>query len=399
MAERVFIRKNDKPWRQGWELTDDERDVFRQRSRQSNAAKVAAVRGHGPEPVHDINVPSLDPDDLMAQLPTNGVRSLSLFSGCGGLDHGYERAGYEHVASYDHYAPAGETMRAIRPSWEVYSGEAGDVTKVNWRPYRGRVDVVHGGPPCQPFSMAGRQLGKNDTRDMFPEFVRAVLEIKPQAFMAENVAALGSDKFSAYVKNTIIKPLSAEYQVVRFQLTAASFGVPQRRQRLFFVGFRSKRAAMRFKAPAVTHSFAHLEPRRAAMLSFHDLEAPLERCMGAREALGLPDIGFDALAPTLRSSLTGPRHTTSVVSSVTAHKLWTQLGIWPNGVAPTREAARQFVAANGDFRLSVPDCAILQGFPESWPVLGSVYVALGQIGNAVPPPLAYHIAKQIAATL
>jgi DNA (cytosine-5)-methyltransferase 1 len=399
MADRVSVRKNEKPWRQGWELTDEERNVFRQRSRRSNAAKIAATRGHGPEPLHEINVPALDPNDLMSQLPANGIRSLSLFSGCGGLDHGYERAGYIHVASYDHYTPAGETMRAVRPHWKVFSGEDGDVTKINWRTYRGHVDVMHGGPPCQPFSMAGRQLGKRDTRDMFPEFVRAVLEIKPQAFMAENVAALGSDKFASYVASTIVKPLSGEYQVIRFQLTAASFGVPQRRQRLFFVGFRSKRVAKRFNVPTATHIFAHLEPRGAAMLSLPDLEASLERCFGAREALGLPDIGFDALAPTLRSSLTGPRHTTSVVSSVSAHKLWTQLGIWPNGVAPTREAARRFVAANGDFRLSVPDCAILQGFPESWPVFGSVYVALGQIGNAVPPPLAYHIAKQIAAAL
>lgn len=399
MAERVSVRRAEKPWRQGWELTDEERNVFRQRSRRSSAAKVAATLGRGPEPLHEINVPTLDPNDLMVQLPANGIRSLSLFSGCGGLDHGYERAGFAHVASYDHYIPAGETIRALRPQWEIYSGDDGDVTRINWLEYRGRVDVLHGGPPCQPFSMAGRQLGKHDTRDMFPEFVRAVLEIKPQAFMAENVAALGSDKFASYVKRTIVEPLSEEYQVVRFQLTAASFGVPQRRQRLFFVGFRNKRSAKRFNIPTPTHSFAHLDPRRASMVTLLDLEAPLNRCTGAREALGLPDIGFDALAPTLRSSLTGPRHTTSIVSSVSAHKLWTQLGIWPNGVAPTRDAARRFVAANGNFRLSVPDCAILQGFPETWPICGSVYVALGQIGNAVPPPLAYHIARQIAAAL
>jgi DNA (cytosine-5)-methyltransferase 1 len=399
MSERALIGKRATPWRQGWDLTDSEREVFRQRSRASSAAKSAAARGLGPEPLHEINSPALDPNDLMPQRRSNGIRSLSLFSGCGGLDNGFERAGFEHVASYDHYSPAGDTIRAIRPKWNVFSGEAGDVTKIDWRDYRGLIDVVHGGPPCQPFSMAGRQLGKNDTRDMFPEFVRAVLEIKPRAFMAENVSALGSEKFSSYVTNTIIKPLSAEYHIVRFVLTAASYGVPQHRQRLFFVGFQTKRAASRFLPPVATHTFSHLAPQGATRLSLLDLEATLERCMGAREALGLPDVGFDALAPTLRSSLTGPRHTTSIVSSVTAHKLWTQLGIWPNGVAQTRLAARQFVAANGDFRLSVPDCAILQGFADTWPVSGSVYIALGQIGNAVPPPLAYNIAKEIAAVL
>jgi DNA (cytosine-5)-methyltransferase 1 len=85
--------------------------------------------------------------------------------------------------------------------------------------------------------------------------------------------------------------------------------------------------------------------------------------LGAREALGLPSIGCDALAPALGSTLTGPRHTTSVLSSASAQKAWARLHIWPNGVAATRDAAQQFVPENGHFRLSVADCAVLQGFP------------------------------------
>jgi DNA (cytosine-5)-methyltransferase 1 len=73
----------------------------------------------------------------------------------------------------------------------VFGGEEGDVSRVDWIKYRGFVDVVHGGPPCQPFSSAGRQNGHNDERNLFPEFVRAVRAIKPQAFVAENVRALG----------------------------------------------------------------------------------------------------------------------------------------------------------------------------------------------------------------
>lgn len=103
--------------------------------------------------------------------------------------------------------------------------------------------------------------------------------------------------------------------------------------------------------------------------------------------------------PTLRSSLTGPRHTTSVLSRVSAQKIWQKLQIWPNGVASNREQARLFVPDNGHFRLSVPDCAILQGFPESWSFHGAVYKALGQIGNAVPPPMAYRVAVSIAQVL
>ncbi len=121
--------------------------------------------------------------------------------------------------------------------------------------------------------------------------------------------------------------------------------------------------------------------------------------MGARSALGLSDIGVDALAPTLRSGLTGPRHTTSVVNSATAAKQWAQLAIWPNGVAPTREAASAFVAKDNHFRLSILDCMILQGFPADWPIEPPVYKALGLIGNSVAPPMGYAVAAAIAAAL
>jgi len=121
--------------------------------------------------------------------------------------------------------------------------------------------------------------------------------------------------------------------------------------------------------------------------------------MGAREALGLCDQGFDAIAPTLRSGLTGPRHTTSVVSSVSAMKRWGELGIWPNGVAADREKASAFVAANGHFRLSIPDCMLLQGFPVDWPLKPPVYKALGIIGNSVAPPMGYWVAMAVARSL
>ena len=115
-------------------------------------------------------------------------------------------------------------------------------------------------------------------------------------------------------------------------------------------------------------------------------------CMGVREALGLNGIGFDALAPTLRSGFTGPRNSTSVLNSVAGQRAWQELQIWPNGVAANREQASRFVVANGHFRLSVQDCAIIQGFPESWHFAGSVYKILGQIGNSVAPPVAYRVA-------
>jgi DNA (cytosine-5)-methyltransferase 1 len=164
-----------------------------------------------------------------------------------------------------------------------------------------------------------------------------------------------------------------------------------RRRRVFFVGFRDRAAAEMFVPPVPTHCHAEFAAGKR--------DWSLGRTMGVREALGLPHNGFDALAPTIRSGLTGPRHTTSILNSVTALRMWDQLGIWPNGVAMTREHASAYVAKNGHFRLSVPDCMVIQGFPADWPFGAPVYLALGLIGNAVAPPMAYHLARGVEQTL
>lgn len=384
--DRLYMRRGvNAPWYRARELSAEERERFRQISEASRTAKALAVSG-ATTSVHPIPKARLDPSELMPVMPSNGLNALSLFAGGGGLDIGFERAGYAHVASYDILEMAGEVLRAARPHWVVHSGLAGDVTKVDWSTYRGKVDVLHGGPPCQPFSHAGRQKGADDVRDMVPEMVRAVLGVRPRAFVLENVAGLRSAKFSDYVESTILLPLRKFYTVTSFVLEAADFGVPQRRKRVFFVGFARGDEAARFQQPAATH----------ALLGGEDLG----KTHGARAALGLPDTGVDGLAPTLRSGLTGPRHTTSVVNSATAARRWAELGIWPNGVAKDRVAAAQFPARDNAFRLSVADCMILQGFPADWPLVGgAVYKSLGLIGNSVAPPMGYAVANAVADAL
>ncbi|MEU6072270.1 DNA (cytosine-5-)-methyltransferase [Micromonospora sp. NPDC047074] len=325
----------------------------------------------------------------MPAISSTGLRSLSLFSGGGGLDLGFERAGFDHVASYEIMEDAAATIVKARPDWQVFGGEDGDVRNVDWKKWRRKVDVLHGGPPCQPFSHAGRQRGALDPRDMWPQFVRATLEIMPAAFVGENVSALADSKFSEYVTANILAPLSERYTIAPVTvLHAGDFGVPQVRRRVFFVGFRSKVTARRYRSPEPTHCRPNSpsgDGRR--------------RGLGVRAALGLPDIGFDDLSPTIRSTLNGPRNTTSILNSVSAKKKFEQLAIWPNGVAMTREMAHRFVAQNGHFRLSVPDVALIQGFPDGWPFVGATYMMLGQIGNAVPPPLGYQVARAVAAAL
>ncbi|MEG3163799.1 DNA (cytosine-5-)-methyltransferase [Sphingomonas sp. PB2P19] len=377
------------PWYKGRDIDDRERARFRDISLASKEAKKRAVSGECLQPKYEIPTPNLSPSSLMPQLPENKIRALSLFSGGGGLDIGFERAGYRHVASYELLSFAGDLLKAARPDWNIFSGDDGDVTKVDWSKYKGRVDVLHGGPPCQPFSHAGNRQGAADARDMIPEFVRAVLDVEPKAFLCENVSGLATKKFEPYLKEYFFDPLSPKYSIFMFKLEASDFGVPQRRRRVFMVGFKTKAAARRFEPPRPTHQW-ELDTGVLSNLPF---------TMGARSALGLGDIGVDALAPTLRSGLTGPRHTTSVVNSATAAKQWAQLAIWPNGVAPTREAASAFIAKDNHFRLSILDCMVLQGFPADWPIEPPVYKALGLIGNSVAPPMGYAVAAAIAAAL
>jgi len=390
------IRSNN-PHHQPRNLTAGERARFRNIAIRSREAKLAAMNGAA-TPVHEINVPKLNPLDLMPQREANGFTTLSLFSGGGGLDLGFDRAGFDHSASFEILESAAETLRRARLNWEVFGGTDGDVTKAKWARWKDQVAVVHGGPPCQPFSVAGRQAGAEDVRDMWPEFVRCVKSTRPQAFVAENVPALASKKFQSYVKTQILDPLESSYHIRMLILKAEDFGVPQIRRRVIFVGFARKADAKRYVPPSPTHVWA--ASGEDSQLRF-EIQASqvIDRCMGLREALGLPDIGIDDLAPTIRSTLTGPRHTTSILNSVAAQKVFARLQIWPNGVAGSREQARAFPAKDGHFRLSVPDVAVIQGFPEDWPLAGATYMQLGQIGNAVPPPLAYSLASSVSEAI
>lgn len=384
----------DAPWYQGWDLSDEKREFFRQRSLRSRQAKLLALGthlGHGAP----TRRPRLDPGELMPRVSPHLLPALSLFSGGGGLDLGFERAGFRHVASFDTLEASGATLRGNRPDWTVHSGEAGDVRRVDWRCHRGELAVLHGGPPCQPFSVAGRQRGHEDARNMLPEFVRAVLEADPLAFVCENVPALAGPKFAPYLRAGFLKPLESRYRVTMFKLSAHEYGVPQLRHRVFLVGFRRAEDAKRYSPPEPTHQAPHLVSRRLAL----EASDHLPTTMGAREALGLPEMGTDGLAPTLRSTLTGPRHTTSILSSVSAQRSWEDLKIWPNGVAKTRAAAARFPTENGHVRLAVADCAVLQGFPSNWHFEGAVYMSLGQIGNSVAPPVAYRAALSVARAL
>ena len=369
-------------------LTDAQRDRYRATSLRSQHRKQVLTADVSATAVEfNASGSRLDPNDLMPQLQPNGFSALSLFSGGGGLDIGFERAGFSHLAAYEILSVCGETLRHNRPQWNVRAGPIeGDVINAAFSAYRG-VDVVQGGPPCQPFSTAGKQAGEADERNMWPDFVRCVRQARPRAFIAENVPGMLDQKFSSFVNKHIHEPLQDDYTIFRFKLSAHDFGVPQARRRVFFVGFRARRDASRFEAPVPTHG------------DTLDLFGPLLPRNKTRQSLGLSDIGFDEVAPTLRSGFTGPRKTTGVVNSKASLVHWARLEIWPSGVQSSQAMATAFVPENGHRRLTVADCALLQGFPDDWRFSGAVYQALGQIGNSVCPPVGYAVALQVARAL
>lgn len=215
------------------------------------------------------------------------MRSVELFVGAGGLGIGASLAGFEPVAVMDWDRWACDTLRenkakGLQPiaHWPIHEG---DVRKFDFGSIKDDVDLVTGGPPCQPFSMGGRHRAFLDERDMFPQAIRAVRELKPRAFIFENVKGLTRASFANYLEYIHLQLTYPElvaqrdeewldhlarledhhthggaedglrYRVVKQVLNAADYGVPQRRERVFFVGFRAD-TGIRWHFPARTHS-------------------------------------------------------------------------------------------------------------------------------------------------
>ena len=395
MAIKQSVYKNAA--RKDYDITDEKRAEYRRISKDSRLAKLASEQGLL-KALHSINIPKLDPNELMPQLDSNGIRTLSLFSGGGGLDLGFDRAGFTHQGSYELIPICKDTLKENRPDWNVFGGpDEGDVTNVQWEKYKGKIDLIHGGPPCQPFSIAGEQKGLNDERNMWGEFNRAVNTVKPKAFVAENVLGLLSPKFEEFVQQYILDQLT-DYNIVKFEMHASDYGVPQLRRRVFFVGFKTKKALSKFNIPEPTHTKEHLGIRTSE-LNLSLFNTTNKETMGVRASLGLSNIGFDNLAPTIRSAFTGKRNTTSVLNSSAGQKSWGDMEVWPNGVQANRQKSSEFPAKFEHFRMSVQDVGLIQGFPESWKFSGAVYQMLGQIGNSVAPPVAYQVAKNVALAL
>jgi DNA (cytosine-5)-methyltransferase 1 len=156
---------------------------------------------------------------------------LEICAGAGGQACGLERAGFDHQAAVDIEDACTDTLRLNRPRWNVVTS---DIREVDGRDYRG-VDLLAGGVPCSPFSIAGKQLGADDERDLFPETVRIIREARPTAIMLENVPAFASARFDGYRVSMLLKLERLDYLPAWKVLNASAFGVPQLRPRFVLV--------------------------------------------------------------------------------------------------------------------------------------------------------------------
>lgn len=326
------------------------------------------------------------------------VRYIDLFAGAGGLSLGLAIAGFETACAveYDTHAAATFSAHAVRA--DVICD---DIQNVDLTSYLGRIDVVCGGPPCQPFSSGGLRGSHRDERDMIPWFISIVDQLRPAAFLMENVPGLTVGDRAPYLQQVLHAFSECGYHVTWQVLNAADYGVPQIRRRLFIVGMR----AGPFVFPVPTHG-----PRRALpyvtvddVLPRHQIGAPnIAKVTYARTPDLRPSpyhgqlfngggrpINRSQPAPTILASAGGNKtHFFDDHDLVLPYHAYLMSGGRPKeGVLP------------GARRLTVEESAILQTFSTTVKFAGPRSAQYRQIGNAVPPALATVLGRAIALQL
>jgi len=302
------------------------------------------------------------------------LSALELCAGGGGAAIGLEMAGFSHAALVDNDPHSCATLRHNRPYWNVIQADIRRFDSHYWRD----LDLLSGGLPCPPFSIAGKQLGADDDRDMFPAMLRIVKDVHPRAVMIENVRGILTARFEPFRQN-IDKALDAMgFDTHWVGFNAADFGVPQIRQRAFLIALR-RGATKPLQLPTA---------KKEAQISVGESIGDM---MGAKGWNRVKDWikTASALAPTIVGG--SHKHGGPDLGPTRARREWATLGVDGLGLAdaaPTREFS-------GMPRLTVPMVARLQSFPDEWKFLGGKTQAYRQVGNALPVKLAFAVAKAV----
>lgn len=311
-------------------------------------------------------------------MPNHALTSLELCAGAGGQALGLEQAGFDHLALFENDAAACNTLRLNRPHWQVEERdlfEAYDFSR-----FKG-IDLLAGGLPCPPFSIAGKQLGERDERNLFNVGINIADAVRPRAIMFENVRGMLGKPFAEYREWIDARLRKMGYRNDWRLLNACDFGVPQLRPRVVMVAVRDD-LAEGFRWPDAVG----IGPTVGDALK--DLMA----------AGGWPGAGdWAAQASTIAPTLVGgsKKHGGPDLGPTRAREAWARLGV--NGKSIAEEAPDHDF--KGMPRLTVRMAARLQGFPDDWGIWGRKTAAYRQVGNAFPPPVARAVGERIAQAL
>ena len=309
------------------------------------------------------------------------LTAVEICAGGGGQALGLEQAGFRHAAAIELDADACETLRRNRgDEWKIVED---DVANIDGHAYAG-VDLLAGGVPCPPFSIAGKQLGRGDDRDLFPQALRLVAESRPRAVLLENVKGLSTHRFDGYRAQVLDSLGQLGYRAWWNLVSASDHGVPQLRPRFLLVAIAIPWAyAFQWPGP--------LEVRPATVgETLADLMAsrgwPGAAAWAARA---------DGIAPTIVGG--SKKHGGPDLGPTRARLAWRELGVDGLGIAdhPPGPDHPHGLAP----KLTVRMVARLQGFPDSWQFAGRKTAAYRQVGNAFPPPVARAVGTAIAAAL
>lgn len=325
---------------------------------------------------------------------------ISLFSGAGGLDLGFEKAGFT-------IAMANEYDKGI---WDTYEKNhtapliKGDIRNINESDFPDEIDGIIGGPPCQSWSEAGALRGIEDERgQLFYDYIRILKEKQPKFFLAENVSGMLANRHSEAVKNIIKQFEDCGYDVTINLVNASDYGVPQDRKRVFYIGFR-KDLDMKFEFPKPT------TPNKEDKLTLRDAIGDLV----GKEVPALPKNKTNGKLEILNHEYFTGAYSTIFMSrnrvrswdepAFTVQASGRQCQLHPQ--APKMEFIeknrRRFVPGYENLyrRLTIRECARVQGFPDDFEfIYTDVDYGYKMIGNAVPVNLAYEIAKKIKFAL
>jgi len=308
------------------------------------------------------------------------LTSVELCAGAGGQALGLEQAGYRHSALVEIDKHCCNTLRHNRPDWNILEEDL-RLFKERASDFKG-MDLLAGGMPCPPFSVAGKQLGEKDERNLFNDAIGIVDAARPRAVMIENVRGFLDAPFHDYREHLKAQLEKLGYKTDWRLLNASDFGVPQLRPRVVIVAIEGGRGDF----------FDWPEPNLQNPPSVGETLLDL---MGERGWHGAKKWAekADEIAPTIVGG--SKKHGGPDLGPTGARAAWAALGVEGRTIAPEAPEASH----EGMPRLTVPMVARIQGFPDEWHFTGAKTNAYRQVGNAFPPPVAKAVSVKIAKAL